>query len=170
MKLTDHIRQRTPHDCVLCSLAMFLGVSYERALEASLYCARRLDMTWTNNEPMPMSLARTVALDFRQTLVTMQEIPAETPALLTVASARADWLHVVYLSPGLVVFDPLATSPERFDRTSKKHAFGEATIALKHLAAWVLREVSPPEVAAWPEIELRADRAGRSALSDAEGK
>ena len=156
-----HERQRTPHDCVICSLAMFLRRPYEQVLSRLTDLCSHTNITWTPDEAVPASLMRLAAIEFRRTIVTMQEVPPNAPAMLTMASNRPDWLHVVFMDTDMTIFDPIiGVDPTPYDPVA--HQYAEAHVGLRYLAPWVLRECEGSAVASWPEIEVRASRAHRA--------
>lgn len=155
-----HERQRNPHDCALCALAMFMGRSYDAVTARAERICASTEISWKADEPMPMTLLRLVALDYRRAVATVQELPHGVPAILTVASNRADWLHCVFVDECGMVFDPLhGVEPALFE--PGRHRFAEVTLAMRDLAPFVLREVAQPVAMAWPEIDVRAMRAHR---------
>ena len=161
MKQFVHERQRNPHDCVLCSLAMFLGRPYEDVLGRALGLCERTRISWSADEPMPASLMRMVPLmEWRKAVATIQELPESVPAILTLESSNPAWLHCVYIDRSGIVFDPMhGISPEPFD--ASRHLFAEATVAIKELAPMVMRETLENRIMAWPELEVKSEREHR---------
>lgn len=101
----NRIEQRTSHDCVVCSLAMFLDRAYEEIAGRGKLLAATSDWNWTPEEPVSFGLMWAIADSYGKPVVSGRNFLMNRPALLSVVSTNPAWHHVVFWT-GERVIDP----------------------------------------------------------------
>lgn len=102
--MTELIKQRTLSDCVPCSMAMFLGLTYEEIVRPAVELT---EDEWSPHSPMYYPLMWAMFEKLGTPVASSKYLLLHRPAIVSVLSpTRPDWLHAVYWD-GERIWDPM---------------------------------------------------------------